>query len=246
LKDSVKGGLLSAFTQMLVYTTCSGACILLGGLLSCIEKIHPRWLETEIRHTVIAFGGGVLASAVALVLVPEGEDYVSSPLLATAIFFAGGIGFFLFERFLGMRGREAPQLSAMLLDYLPESVALGAIFAVQSPTAPLLAILIGLQNLPEGFNAYREQVARKDVTSARTLMTMLILIPLGPAFGTLGWFYGPENTALVGALMLFAAGGILYLIFQDIAPQSHLRNHWAPPLGAVVGFSTGMLGNALL
>lgn len=37
--------------------------------------------------------------------------------------------------------------------------------------------------------------------------------------------------------MLFASGGILDLIFQDIAPQSRLKRHWASLLGAVVGFS---------
>ena len=231
---------------MLAYTTFSGACMLLGGLLACIETIRPRWLETEVRHTVIAFGGGVLASAVALVLVPEGQAFVASPLLATAIFLAGGAGFFAFERYLGVRGRESPQLSAMLLDYLPESVALGALFTLQSSTAPLLAFLIGLQNLPEGFNAYREQVAHSSTTPARTLLVMLALIPLGPVFGSLGWFFGAQHPGLVGSLMLFAAGGILYLLFQDIAPQSRIRRHWAPALGAVFGFSIGMLGEGVL
>ena len=36
--------------------------------------------------------------------------------------------------------------------------------------------------------------------------------------------------------MLFAAGGILYLTLQDIAPRSRLERHWLPPLGAVPGF----------
>ena len=39
-----------------------------------------------------------------------------------------------------------------------------------------------------------------------------------------------------------AAGGILYLIFQDLAPQAQLKNHWFPPLGAVSGFALGLLG----
>jgi len=134
----------------------------------------------------------------------------------------------------------------MLLDYLPESVALGAIFALQSPSAPLLAVLIALQNLPEGFNAYREQVAQENTPPGRTLLMMLMLIPLGPMFGSLGWFYGAEYPKFIGALMLFAAGGILYLLFQDIAPQSRIRKHWAPALGAVVGFSSGMFGQLIL
>lgn len=46
--------------------------------------------------------------------------------------------------------------------------------------------------------------------------------------------------------MLFAAGGILYLLFQDIAPQVRLENRWGPPLGAVLGFMLGMLGQILI
>ena len=46
--------------------------------------------------------------------------------------------------------------------------------------------------------------------------------------------------------MLFAAGGILYLTFEDIAPEARLDRHWAPPLGAVGGFLLGMAGHGLV
>lgn len=46
--------------------------------------------------------------------------------------------------------------------------------------------------------------------------------------------------------MLFAAGGILYLTFQDIAPQVRLDRHWAPPLGAVGGFLLGLAGSFIV
>jgi ZIP family zinc transporter len=46
--------------------------------------------------------------------------------------------------------------------------------------------------------------------------------------------------------MLAAAGGILYLTFQDIAPQAKLDCDWGPPLGAVLGFLVGMVGHQLL
>ena len=46
--------------------------------------------------------------------------------------------------------------------------------------------------------------------------------------------------------MLFAAGGILYLTFEDIAPQARLERHWAPPIGAVCGFALALLGEMLL
>lgn len=228
---------------MLIYTICSGACILLGGMLASIERIRPLWLEREIRYGVIAFGGGVLMSAVALVLIPEGKKYLPSPALATSIFLSGGVIFFSIERFLGLRKREAPQFIAMLLDYLPESIALGGLFALSSSAAPLLAVLIGLQNLPEGFNAYRELTSKKDgLNSAQVLILMLMLIPIGPLAGYLGWTYGEEYSEILGGLMLFAGGGIMYLLFQDIAPQSHQHKHWAPALGAVLGFGAGMFG----
>ncbi|HKK15572.1 MAG TPA: divalent cation transporter [Gammaproteobacteria bacterium] len=226
-----------------LYTLGAGLCIPLGGLFASIERIRPNWLENELRHFIIAFGGGVLLAAVAFVLAPEGNRYLDGgPLIDVSILLAGGISFFLLERLLGTRKREKPQFSAMLLDYLPESLALGGAFALGAKSAPLLAVFIGLQNLPEGFNAYRELLATPNASKKRTLIGMFLLTPLGPAFAFAGWIWLSNHPAIIGAVMIYASGGILYLIFQDIAPQSHMRRHWAPPLGAVFGFALGMLG----
>ena len=231
---------------MLLFTTFAGGCIAVGGLAGMIERIHPRWLEDELRHSIIAFGGGVLISAVALVLVPEGSRLMPSATGASLVLVCGGLVFFVVERFLGIRRRETPQFTAMLLDYLPESLALGGMFAIGAPSAPVLALLIGLQNLPEGFNAYRELNSLPHINPRKTLLVMCALIPLGPLVGTIGWIYGANYTVFLGGMMLFASGGILYLLFQDIAPQSHLDRHWAPALGAVLGFGVGMLGQLLV
>lgn len=231
---------------MLLFTTLAGACILLGGLAARIERIHPEWLENELRHSIIAFGGGVLISAVALVLVPVGSELFVSAASSSLVLVSGGLVFFVVERFLAARRRETPQLLAMLLDYLPESLALGGLFAIGASSAPMLALLIGLQNLPEGFNTYRELNSLPHIRPRTTLLLMCALIPLGPLVGTLGWVYGAEHTVLLGGIMLFSSGGILYLLFQDIAPQSHLERHWAPALGAVLGFGVGMLGQLLI
>ena len=231
---------------MLLFTTFAGGSILVGGLVASIEHIRPAWLENELRHSIIAFGGGALISAVAMVLVPEGNRLMPSAAGASLVFVSGGFVFFAVERFLGIRRRETPQFIAMLLDYLPESLALGGMFAIGAASAPMLALLIGLQNLPEGFNAYRELNSLPHITAKRTLMLMCALIPLGPLIGTIGWVFGPDHTVFLGGIMLFASGGILYLLFQDVAPQSHLDRHWAPALGAVLGFGVGMLGQLLI
>lgn len=231
--------------EIILYTAAAGACIPLGGLLAAVERIRAGWLEREFRHFVIAFGGGVLLAAVALVLVPEGMAHLSGSGLGVGFLLAGGALFFAIERGLGLRKREAPQFMAVLLDYVPESLALGGIFATGSPLAPLLAALIGLQNLPEGFNAYRELRGVTGHSRGRVLLMMAALVPIGPILGVFGWLYLAHHARMLGAVMLIAAGGILYLTFQDIAPQSRLRNHWAPPLGAVAGFALGLLGQAL-
>jgi len=231
---------------MLLFTTFAGSCIVVGGLVAMIERIRPEWLEHELRHSIIAFGGGVLISAVALVLVPEGSRLIPSATGACLILVSGGFVFFIVERFLGIRRRGTPQFTAMLLDYLPESLALGGMFAIGAASAPVLALLIGLQNLPEGFNAYRELISMPRVKPKKTLMVMCTLIPLGPLVGTIGWIYGSDHSMFLGGIMLFSSGGILYLLFQDVAPQSHLERHWAPGMGAVLGFAVGMLGQLLI
>lgn len=228
--------------EVIVYTTAAGSCIPLGGLVARFEHIRPLWLEKEFRHFVIAFGGGILLAAVALVLLPEGLQHVHHPWLSTVYFLTGGSVFFLLERALGLRRRESPQFSATLLDYIPESLALGGVFAAGSGSAPLLALFIGLQNLPEGFNAYRELKSVAGGNPRRILVLMILLIPIGPLMAMIGWTCFSSHTHFLGAVMLMASGGILYLIFQDIAPQSRLKRHWFPPLGAVLGFGAGLIG----
>ena len=234
---------------ILLLTTLAGVAIPLGGLIASFEHIRPLWLENELRHFVIAFGGGILLGAVAVVLVPEGVESMDGSMLAIPIVLAGGLFFFALERRMAAGGRQSPQLMGMLSDYVPEAIALGGMMAAGSDSAILLAALIALQNLPEGFNAFREMQQQththKNTSNRRTLLSMLALVPIGPIAGFSGYYLLAGQDYLLGAIMLFASGGILYLIFQDIAPQSVLKKHWAPPLGAVFGFCLALFSNML-
>lgn len=236
---------MSPLFSIVSLTAAAGACIPVGGVLATFENIRPHWLRREFRHFLIAFGGGILLGAVALVLVPEGLKSMDRSPLSLLIILAGGYFAFMLERFLGLRRREKPQLMGMILDYVPEVTALGGMLALESDVAPLLALLIGLQNLPEGFNAYRE-LSQQHYRPRQILLTMAVLVLLGPAAGLTGYFVLSEHEALLGGIMLFCAGGILYLIFQDIAPQSRLKRHWLPPLGAVTGFCVALSGDIVM
>ncbi|MCK5864759.1 ZIP family metal transporter [Marinobacter adhaerens] len=227
-------------------TVLAGACIPLGGLLASFERIRPNWLEQEIRHFLIALGGGILLGAVSVVLIPEGQSSMGDSLWAIPAIIAGGLLFFGIERILGLKRRESPQLMGVMLDFIPEATALGGLAVVSPETAVLMAVLIAMQNLPEGFNAYRELVSLPGYTSTKTLLFMTGLVMTGPLAGLLGYFFLSERPVVLGAIMLIASGGILYLIFQDIAPQSRLERHWGPPLGAVVGFCLALFSHDLV
>ncbi len=237
---------MSDVLSIVLLTGAAGFCIPLGGFIASFEHIRPRWLEREFRHFLIALGGGILLGAVAVVLVPEGIAGMEHSLWSIPILLTGGVVFFVIERAMSLRRRESPQLMGMVLDYVPEALALGGMMASGASTGPLLALLIGLQNLPEGFNSYRELCRQRRYGRRQTLWIMLGLVLLGPLAGLVGFILLSDHPAVLGGLMLFAAGGILYLIFQDIAPQSRLARHWAPPLGAVLGFSLALFGKMLL
>lgn len=236
---------LPDWLAVIVLTLGAGVTMPIGAALGRWEDLHPQWLENEFRHGVIAFGGGALLAAVALVLIPEGTHHLS-PLAACAAFLAGALSFMALDVVLARKGTPASQLVAMLADYLPEALALGATVATGGKAAPLLALIIAMQNLPEGFNAFRELRASGKHSPARVIASFALVALLGPVLGLAGFYLLADAMVVVGAIMLFAAGGILYLLFQDIAPQVRLENRWGPPLGAVLGFMLGMLGQMLI
>lgn len=231
--------------EVLLLTTLAGAAMPLGAVLANIERIRPKWLEQEVRHSIIAFGGGALLSAVSLVLVPEGIRHLSIPWVLIA-FTSGGVTFMLIDMLLAQSRGSVAQLMAMLSDFIPEAIALGAAFAAQQSAGLLLAMLIALQNLPEGFNACRELKAAGIASQKKLILTFVLLVPLGPVSGAIGYLWLSAFPPVVGFIMLFAASGILYLTFHDIAPQVRLENQFAPALGAVLGFLVGLTGQMLV
>tara|TARA_B110000211_G_scaffold181341_2_gene205256 strand:- start:4551 stop:5279 length:729 start_codon:yes stop_codon:yes gene_type:complete len=231
-------------TTLFIVIACSllsGLAMALGAVFAYFEKIDNQLIEDELRHGITAFGAGALLSAVALVLVPEGIENLM-PLTASIWFITGGICFMLLDIFLKKINTPASQLAAMLSDFIPESIALGAAFATGNSNAFLLAALIALQNLPEGFSAYRELNSTAAYKPKKIILMFALMAILGPISGISGYLWLSEFPQAISAIMLFASGGILYSIFQDLAPQVKLEKHWAPPMGALLGFVLGMLG----
>ena len=229
--------------QVLALTLAAGVMIPAGGLLAHYERLRQGHLRDDLLAGVVAFGGGALLAAVVLLLIPEALEY-GAPLLLVGSFLAGALVALWGNHIVERRGTKMGQLGAMLFDFVPESLALGAVAATGAPGALLLALLIGLQNLPEGFNAYREMCnsdrAKWDHGPGLILLGAVALV--GPAAGWIGFHFIAGDGPLLAAILMAAAGGILALVFSDIAPLAHRSMHPAPTMGMVLGFGLGLTG----
>jgi zinc transporter, ZIP family len=233
-------------TKIILYSFFSGVTVFIGGLLSKYFEKHVRegLIKQEFIHTSVAFGGGIIVAAVAFVLVPKGMEGLSL-IPMTVLFLAGTVAFFFLDRAIEQKGGTVAQLLAMLMDFVPEAIALGAMFATNHSIGLLLAIFIGLQNLPESFNAYID-LRNSGYTSAKCLTILFVLSFSGVIAAVAGFYLLSDLPTITDSLMLFSSGGILYLIFQDIAPMSKLKQTWFPALGASFGYLIGMIGQKLL
>jgi ZIP family zinc transporter len=232
-------------TLIIIYSLLSGSTILVGGILSYYFGDHVKdgHVKEEIIHISIAFGGGILMAAVGLVLVPEGIEVL--PMTAIVLCFAAGAVSFLFiDQYMAKKGGTMAQLLSMLSDFVPESITMGAVFTQNHQLGILLTIIIGIQNLPESFNAYMD--LKTNFSARISLLILLLLSFSGVVSAVSGYYFLADMPKLVGGLMLFSSGGIVYLIFQDIAPMSKLNRYWIPALGASLGFLVGMVGVKIL
>jgi ZIP family zinc transporter len=231
-------------TLTLSLALVAGMSIPAGALMSSRVSLRSICLQHDIDSFVSYFGGGALLAAIALVLLPYGIQHVSV-LSASFAFLIGGLAFWQLDARLKRTGSTAAQFIGMLLDFFPEAILLGTAAATGSSVVYLLAGMIALQNMPEGFASYHEM--HKSAASNGRLWLMFLTVPLvGPLAAWIGFSWLSTSTAIIGVVMLFCSGGILYLIFDDIAPRAHLKHRDFPAIGAVSGFLLGLVGTMLI
>jgi len=230
--------------EIVTYSLFAGITVFMGGILSrTFEKFRDYPAYKFITHFAIAFGGGILIAAVAFVLIPKGIKQLSIfPLVLT--FISGVLFFCILDNWIHQKGGSFAQMMAMLMDFLPEAIALGGVFAHNIRLGLLLAIYIGMQNLPESFNTYIE--LKHHNHSSRTSLTILFLLSFtGIIAALMGYFLLRNKPSIIAGLMVFSGGGIIFLMFQDIAPLSKIKNSWIPAIGASIGFLVGIIGGKL-
>jgi len=231
--------------ELILYSLFSGFTVFIGGILANYFNHHIKEspLKYEITHTVMTFGAGVILSAIALVLIPKGlEELDLFPMVFS--FLLGAVLFMFIDYYLAKKGGQTATLLAMMMDFVPESIALGAIYAIEPNKGAMLAVFIGLQNLPEAFNSFRDLV-QTGFTIRKTLIIFFFLSFFGIIGALIGHFLLRQYPDLTAHLMTFASGGILYLLIQDIIPESKLEKSYLTSLGAILGFLVGIIGEKM-
>jgi ZIP family zinc transporter len=197
-----------------------------------------RFTDQQVL-TLTAFGAGILIAAAVFEMVIEAEKSIGITLTLIA-FLTGAVLFTIADMVAEKKGGGAGILLGIGLDIIPESLAIGA--AIASGPALALALLIGIQNIPEGIASYKEMMTGKTAFSnnPKKALAAVGVISVIPIFlGLAGLFYLTGMKDIIAIIFALSAGGIFYMLYYDMIPKAHKERKWLPTFGAVLGFIVG-------
>jgi ZIP family zinc transporter len=194
----------------------------------------------------MAFGSGVLISAVSLDLTTEalaqgGADATALGLAAGALVYFGG------DRLLGRGGgddeAEAIVLGA-LLDGIPESAAIGVTLLAGGGISVSFVAAVFISNLPESISAStgleKEGRAKGWIYGLWLLIAAVSALAAGLGYQLLG---GASDNVL-GFVNAFAAGAILCMLADTMMPKAFREGGDKVGLVTVLGFALAALLSA--
>jgi zinc transporter, ZIP family len=225
-----------SFTDIFVVI---GTTLFAGGT-SFLGAIIAKYVNfsTSVLLFLTAFGAGILISAAIFEMVIQAEKSIG--IIPTLLFFIfGAIIFTIADVIAVKKGGGADILIGIGLDTIPESLAIGA--SIAAGPAFAIALLIGIQNIPEGIAAYKEMRTGKTAftNSRKTLYAIGIVSIMPVILGLVGLFFLQGLHYLIGLILALSAGGIFYMLFYDMIPKAHKERKWLPTFGAILGFIIG-------
>jgi ZIP family zinc transporter len=131
---------------------------------------------------------------------------------------------------------------AITIHNFPEGLAVGVGFGEGDLKSGIaLAIGIGLQNVPEGL-AVALPVLREKNTKAKAFLVALFTGLVEPIGGLLGISVVTFARSLLPYGLAFAAGAMLFVISEEIIPETHSRgNDRQATFGLILGFIVMMV-----
>ncbi len=229
---------------------CAGTATSLGALPIFFKKeISQRTMDVAL-----GFAAGVMLAASAFSLLVPALDLETGGgvWVVSAGFLSGGLFIHLIDRWAPhehfIKGPEGKKMSrklaatwlfiiAITIHNFPEGLAVGVAFGSEEVKIGLVvALAIGLQNIPEGtavaFPMVREGYSRRRAFGITTLTGLVE--PVGAAIGVIAVTVA---TGMLGFGMAFAAGAMVFVVSDEIIPESHRLGHERQAtFGVVMGF----------
>ena len=227
-----------------------GGATVIGALLGfCFRELSHRFSDI-----VLSFAAGVMLAAAVLGLVLPSLEYGGRFGLVVTIagIFAGALCLNLVDKVVphlhklvgpDIEPHNNANLSKVLLfvtaiaiHNLPEGIAAGVGFGTgNTAEAMTIALGIALQNIPEGMVIIAPMLAA-GMSHGRTFVAALIT-GLVEVVGTLlGYFAVSVSAAILPFALAFAGGTMLYVISDEMIPETHHDDTRGSTYSLLAGF----------
>ena len=223
-------------------------------------------MSHKFSDVVLSFAAGVMLAAAVLGLILPSLEYGGNyGLIVTVVgIFAGALCLNLIDKLVPhlhkMIGSEPEShrkndklskvllfVTAIAIHNLPEGIAAGVGFGSgDTEQALLIAGGIALQNIPEGMVIIAPMLAA-GVSPAKTL-GLALLTGLVEVVGTLlGYFAVSVSAAILPFALAFAGGTMLYVISDEMIPETHAHGSQRGATYALLaGFCVMLISDVLL
>jgi ZIP family zinc transporter len=226
-------------------------------------------INRKVLDGMLGFAAGVMIAAsywslLAPAIEMAEEGSLPAWIPATTGFLIGGFFLWSIDKILphlhlGFPRQEAEGIKtswhrsvllvlAITLHNIPEGLAVGVAFgalASELPSATLggaiaLALGIGIQNFPEG-TAVAVPLRREGFTRLKSFWYGQLSGFVEPIAGVLGAVAVIFITPILPYALAFAAGAMIYVVVEELIPESQLeKNTDIATLGAMGGFAVMM------
>ncbi|GAA4040493.1 ZIP family zinc transporter [Sphingomonas rosea] len=229
----------------------SGSALVIGAVIGWFVPLGRR-----VIAAIMAFGAGVLISALSFELIDEawkqgGFLPVAGGFLGGALVYTGA-NWLLAHRGARHRKRSVPEKRekqaannpengaalalGALLDGIPESIVIGVSLLAGKGIGLVAVIAVFLSNIPEGLSSAAGM--KHEGKKAGHVFGMWALIALASGIAaTIGYLaFDGVPPAGVASVMAVAAGAILAMIVDTMVPEAFEGTHDFAGLIAVSGF----------
>lgn len=227
----------------------SGGALVLGAAVGYFAKVPARLIAG-----VMAFGSGVLISALSFELMEEAFEQAGMGATATG-FLLGAAIYAAANRLLALMGAKHRKRSGgqqpseedqsgsgvaiavgALLDGIPESIAIGLSILHGGAVSVATVVAIFLSNLPEGLSSSAGM--RRAGRSAAYVFGVWTGIAAACGLSSLAGYavFGAFSPFVVAATTAIAAGAMLTMIVDTMIPEAFAETHDWAGLIAVLGF----------